>query len=503
MLTVETIRKIKLAHGREERSIRRIARDFHLSRNTVRKVIRSEATTFEYRRAVQPMPRMAGFTDWVVEQLEHDAGQPKKYRRTAKVLYEQLQGRGYEGGYDAVRRFVRRWLEEAGHKAPAAFVPLGFAPGEAYQFDWSHEQLEIGGLPMTVKLAHTRLCHSRLSFCHAFSRETLEMVMEAHNRAFAFFGGACGRGIYDNMSTAVSQVLRGKHRELNPRFEELCAHYLVEPTMCTPAAGWEKGQVENLVGVTRKCILAGRRKFVSLAELNEWLLERTVGWAKTHKHPEFTDKTIWEVFEAERGILIPAPKEFDGYRLKQCRVSSICLVHVDSNRYSAPCDAAGKPVQVKVYADRIKVVLGDKAIAEHKREFGRDKTIYEPLHYVPLLERKPGALRNGVPFTTWKLPESMEQIREALRRHDDWDRQFAGILTAIPSRGLDVVAAACATALDQGTVSKDAVLSILNRQRDDMPEKAVSVPPRLELECPPIADCCRYDRLLRGAHAAQ
>ncbi|NCD25809.1 MAG: transposase [Deltaproteobacteria bacterium] len=178
---------------------------------------------------------------------------------------------------------------------------------------------------MTVKLAHTRLCH----FCHAFSRETLEMVMEAHNRAFAFFGGACGRGIYDNMSTAVSQVLRGKHRELNPRFEELCAHYLVEPTMCTPTAGWEKGQVENLVGVTRKCILAERRKFASIAELNEWLLERTVGWAKTHKHPEFADKTIWEVFKAERGVLIRAPKEFDGYRLKQCRVSSTCLVHVE------------------------------------------------------------------------------------------------------------------------------------------------------------------------------
>ena len=252
MQTVETIRKIKLAYGREGKSIGQIARDFHMSRNTVRKVIRSESTKFEYRRRVQPMPRMSGFTEWVIEQLEYDANQPKKYRRTAKVLYNELQGRGYEGGYDAVRRFIRRWREESGHTAPEAFVPLSFAPGEAYQFDWSHEQLEIGGLPMTVKIAHTRLCHSRLSFCQAFSRETMEMVFEAHNRAFDFFGGACGRGIYDNMSTAVSKVLRGKHRELNPRFEELCAHYLIEPTMCTPAAGWEKGQVENLVGVTRK-----------------------------------------------------------------------------------------------------------------------------------------------------------------------------------------------------------------------------------------------------------
>ena len=150
MLTVETIRKIKLAHGRDEKSIGQIAKDFNLSRNTVRKVLRSDATKFEYHRRVQPMPRMDGFTEWIAEQLEHDAKQPKKYRRTAKVLYEQLQGRGYEGGYDAVRRFIRRWKEEAGLKSSDAYVPLEFAPGEAFHFNCSHDQLEIGGLPMAI-----------------------------------------------------------------------------------------------------------------------------------------------------------------------------------------------------------------------------------------------------------------------------------------------------------------------------------------------------------------
>ena len=227
-----------------------------------------------------------------------------------------------------------------------------------------------------------------------------------------------------------------------------------------------------------------------------------MGRAKTHKHPEFTDKTIWEVFETEQASLVSVHREFDGYSLKQCRVSSTCLVHVDNNRYSVPCDAAGKAVHVKVYAERIKVVRGDKAIAEHRREFGRDKTIYEPLHYVPILDRKPGALRNGAPFSAWKLPESIEQIREALRRHDDWDRQFAGILTAIPNHGIDMVAAACATALDQGTVSKDAVLSILNCRREEAPVEAASVPAHLALNTPPIADCDRYDQLLGGARAA-
>jgi hypothetical protein len=178
-------------------------------------------------------------------------------------------------------------------------------------------------------------------------------------------------------------------------------------------------------------------------------------------------------------------------------------VHFDRNRYSVPCEAAGKVVQVKAYAGRLKVVEGGKLIAEHKREFGRDKTIYDPWHYVPLLDRKPGALRNGAPFTAWALPEAIEQVREVLRRYDDWDRQFAGILTAVPSHGLDVVAEACRTALNQRTVSKDAVLSILNRQQDDEPAPVVSIPSRLELGCMPVADCGRYDRLLRGAHAAQ
>ena len=245
MLTVETIRKVKVAHGRHEKSIKEIARDLHLSRNTVRKVLRSDSTSFEYRRTVQPQPRLGPFVSWLEDEIEEDSGLPRKQRRTIKALYEQLQARGYEGGYDAVRRHVQRWRKERRHQLSQAFVPLLFAPGEAYQFDWSHEQLEIGGVPMKIKFAHVRLCHSRMPFCFAYPRESQEMVFDAHNRAFAFFGGACSRGIYDNMKTAVDKVLRGKLRKLNARFEQLCAHYLVEPTLCTPAAGWEKGHAEK------------------------------------------------------------------------------------------------------------------------------------------------------------------------------------------------------------------------------------------------------------------
>jgi hypothetical protein len=340
-------------------------------------------------------------------------------------------------------------------------------------------------------------------FCVGYPRETQEMVFDAHFRGFAFFGGACCRGIYDNMKTAVSKVLRGKQRKLNARFEQMCAHYLVEPTLCTPAAGWEKGQVENQVHLVRTRFLAGRRRFASLDEYNAYLLERAVGWAKTQAHPERGDKTIWDVFQEEQEHLIKQAKPFDGYRPQECRVSSTCMVHFDRNRYSAPCEAAGENVQVRAYADRIVVVREGRVLAEHARRFGRGATVCNPWHYVPLLERKPGALRNGAPFKDWRLPEPIEQIRMALQRRKDWDRQFAGILTAAPVHGLQAVADACQAALDQGTASRDVVLNILNRSRDQKPPQDVNVPERLRIGCEPVADCDRYDQLLEAGHAPQ
>ena len=192
-------------------------------------------------------------------------------------------------------------------------MPLSFAPGEAYQFDWSHEVVLINGTTVTVKVAHVRLCHSRMLFVRAYPRETQEMVFDAHNRAFAFFKGACTRGIYDNMKTAVEAVFIGKDRQFNRRFLRMCGHYLVEPVACTPASGWEKGQVENQVGLVRERFFTPRLRVASYEELNAWLLDRCVAYAKAHKHPELTDRTIWQVFEAERPQLVPISGPFDGF----------------------------------------------------------------------------------------------------------------------------------------------------------------------------------------------
>ena len=156
-----------------------------------------------------------------------------------------MRGLGYEGSYDAVRRYAKVWAKERGAAVAEAYVPLSFSPGEAYQFDWSHEVVLINGVTPMVKVAHFRLCHSRMLFVRAYPRESQEMVFDAHDRGFRFFRGACSRGIYDNMKTAVDTVFLGKDRQFNRRFLQMCGHYLVEPTACTPAAGWEKGQVEN------------------------------------------------------------------------------------------------------------------------------------------------------------------------------------------------------------------------------------------------------------------
>ena len=396
-------------------------------------------------------------------------------------MFEELRGLGYEGSYDAVRRYAKKWRVERGAATAEAYVPLSFAPGEAYQFDWSHEVVLINGTTVTVKVAHVRLCHSRMLFVRAYPRETQEMVFDAHNRAFAFFKGTCTRGIYDNMKTAVETVFIGKDRQFNRRFLRMCGHYLVEPTACTPAAGWEKGQVENQVGVVRERFFTPRLRVASYEELNAWLLDRCIAYAKAHKHPELTDRTIWQAFEAERPKLVPISGPFDGFHATQASVSKTCLVRFDNNKYSVASRAVGRPVEIQAYADRIVIRQDGTIVGEHRRRFGRGETIYDPWHYVPVLARKPGALRNGAPFKDWPLPASLERVRRKLKGSDDGDRQMVKVLSAVLTDGLAAVEAACAEALADGVHSADVVLNILSRRRDPGPAATILTPDALRL----------------------
>ncbi len=498
MLVVETIAKIRRAFFGQGKAIKAICRELGLSRKVVRKVIRSGATEFHYEREHQPLPKIGPWRERLDAMLLANAAKPAREQLTLTRIYEELRGAGYDGGYDAVRRYAKGWREEHGAVTAEAFVPLSFAPGEAYQFDWSHEVLLLKGITVTVKVAHVRLCHSRMMFIRAYPREAQEMVFDAHDRAFAFFKGTCTRGIYDNMKTAVETVFLGKDRQFNRRFAQMCGHYLVEPVACTPASGWEKGQVENQVGVVRERFFTPRLRVKSYEELNAWLLDKCIAYARAHKHPEIPGRTIWEAFEEERPSLVGYRGPFDGFHAVPASVSKTCLVRFDNNKYSACSRAVGRPVEVHAYADRIVIRQEGQIVGEHVRCFGRGETIYDPWHYVPVLARKPGALRNGAPFKDWILPASLERVRRQLRGSDDGDRQMVAILSAVLTDGLAAVEAACAEAMAQGVHSSDVILNILARSRDPGPPVTIMTPEALRLQHAPIADCNRYDRLRRS-----
>ena len=498
MKGVDTIARIRREFFIRGRSIKDIVRDLHVSRNTVRKVIRSGATSFAYEREVQPRPKLGPWRDDLDRMLATNAGRPARERLTLIRVFEALHGLGYEGGYDAVRRYAKGWKRERTAITAPAFVPLSFAPGEAYQFDWSHEIVLIGGVTTTVKVAHVRLCHSRMLFVRAYPRESQEMVFDAHDRAFAFFRGACQRGIYDNMKTAVETIFVGRERAYNRRFLQMCSHYLVEPVACTPASGWEKGQVENQVGLVRERLFTPRIRVKSYDELNALLLDGVIAYAKAHPHPEERERSVWERFEAERAALVPYAGRFDGFHALPAAVSSTCLVRFDNNKYSVAASAIGRPVEVRAYADRVEIRQDGRIVAEHARVFGRGQTVFDPWHYVPVLARKPGALRNGAPFKDWVLPAALDRVRRKLAGSSDGDRQMVEILTAVLGDGLPAVEAACAEALREGVHSADVVLNILARQREPAAAVTLPTPEGLRLRHEPVADCARYDSLRRA-----
>ncbi len=495
MKGVDTIARIRREFFVRGRSIKEIVRDLHVSRNTVRKVVRSGRTAFEYEREIQPLPKLGQWRVDLDALLAANEAEAARERLTLIRIFEELRGRGYEGGYDAVRRYARGWRRERVAVTAAAYVPLSFDPGEAYQFDWSHEIVLINGTTVTVKVAHVRLCHSRMLFARAYPRESQEMVFDAHDRAFAFFAGACRRGLYDNMKTAVETILVGKERTYNRRFQQMCAHYLVDPVACTPASGWEKGQVENQVGLVRERFFTPRLRVKSYEELNAWLLDQCVAYAKGHPHPENKETTIWQAFEAERPSLVPYVSAFDGFHAVPVSVSKTCLIRFDNNRYSVMASAVGRPVEVRAYAERIELRQGGHVVGEHARRFGRNETAFEPWHYVPVLARKPGALRNGAPFKDWVLPTAFERVRRKLAGVADGDRQMVGLLTAALDDGLEAVEAACFQALEAGTHSADVILNILARRREPARVITIDTPDALRLQHEPAADCARYDSL--------
>jgi transposase len=277
VIVMELLSVIRRWRFRQHYSIREIARRTGLSRNTVRKYLRTDSVEPKFDTPDRPS-RLDPFADKLSHMLRQEAGKSRKQKRTVKQLHADLVALGYDGSYNRVAAFAREW-KAARHREQqttgrGAFVPLAFLPGEAFQFDWSEDWAVIAGERTKLQVAHVKLAYSRAFILRAYPQQTHEMLFDAHNHAFRVLGGVPRRGIYDNMRTAVDKVGRGKERKVNTRFAAMVSHFLFEAEFCNPAAGWEKGQIEKNVQDARHRLWQPTPSFASLAALNDWLEAR-------------------------------------------------------------------------------------------------------------------------------------------------------------------------------------------------------------------------------------
>lgn len=490
---MEMFGKIRRMYLRDKLSLHEITKRTGLSRNTIRKWLRNsgEASTPKYHRRKE-RGKLAAFHEMLEQALKADTLRAKQNRRTAKDLFVQIKAEGYVGGYSQLTAFIRGWRGRAS-KTPHAFVPLKFDLGEAFQFDWSEEGLVIGGIYRRMQVSHLKLCASRAFWLVAYPSQGHEMLFDAHTRSFAALGGIPRRGIYDNMKTAVDKVNKGKGRVVNARFAVMCAHYLFDADFCNVASGWEKGVVEKNVQDSRRHIWldAQSRRFGSFTELNAWLGERCRFLWNELRHPGYKEFSVAEMLEQERAHLMPMPTPFDGYVEKLSRVSSTCLINVHRNHYSVPCEQAGRMVSTRLYPDRVVVVAGDTVVASHDRLTERGHILYDWQHYIPLVQRKPGALRNGAPFAD--MPAPLKQLKLGLMRHAGGDRIMAQVLAAVPTAGLDAVLVAVELVIESGALSAEHVLNVLARLNSSPPPPCVET--SLQLKEAPLANTGRYDGL--------
>lgn len=496
MILMESAARIRRLVLSGERSMRSLSRETGLSRNTIKKYV-SDPSPPSYRRTSPAVRhKLRDFEDRLRLMWEQDQQRHRRERRTALKLYEQLVGEGYTGSYSPVCRYVKS-LRSTASSSSNAYIPLLFKAGDALQFDWSEEHVVLGGVERKIKVAHFRLCYSRKSFVIAYPNESQEMVLDAFTRALDFYGGVSKRVIIDNPKTMVTYVSRSKSRIFHPRFMALMNHYAIEPVACTPASGWEKGQIENQVQNIRRWLFTPKLKFDDLDRLNEWLGQSCINLA-ARPHPEQKVRTIAEVFEGERDVLRPLGQGFDGYVERTTRVLSTCLVQYDSNRYSVPSDYAGKPVSLRAYADRIMVVSGVNVIAQHRRCFERNTSTFEPWHYVPLLSRKPGALRDGAPFEAWQLPVSMTKIKDQYMAITGGDRDFVNLLLLVQEHDINLVEMACELALEYQTTRLPAIINLIHQLIEPVIEPLPVTHTYPQLSKAPEANCKRYEILYTG-----
>jgi transposase len=454
MYSVDLYARVRRACHVEGMSIREAARRFGLARYTVRKMLRYSVPP-GYRRQKRPArPKLDAFTGIIDQILETDASLPKKQRHTAKRIFERLREEyGFRGGQTIVKDYVC----ERRLKAREMFVPLVHPAGHG-QADFGQARVVIGGVERDAHFLAVSLPHSDACYVKAYPAETTEAFLDGHNAAFAFFGGVPQTMLYDNTKLAVGRILGDGRRQRTRSFEELCSHYLFADRFGRPGKGNDKGKVEGLVGYARRNFFVPVPHSESFEALNANLEEqcRKRWGARLRGHSE----TIGERFERDQAALLPLPAvAYDACEKCATRVTSLSLVRYRGNDYSVPVAYGHREVLVRGYVEEVVISCATDVIARHRRSYDREELVFDPMHYLPLLEHKVGALDQAAPLVGWVLPEEFAVLRGLLeaRMGKAGKREYVQTLRLLESFRLEEVQAGVRQALHLGAIGFDAV----------------------------------------------
>jgi len=463
------VRRAVLVNGISEREA---AREFGLARETVRKMLRYAVPPGYQRQKPARRPKLDQWVASIDQILKDDKQQPRKQRHTAKRIFDRLrEEHSFPGGYTIVKDYVR--LKRLGQRE--MFVPLDHPPGDA-QADFGEAKVIIAGVECTAHYFVMDLPHSDDSFVMAFPAETTEAFLEGHNHAFRYFGGVPRTILYDNTKLAVARILGDGTRRKTQAFSELQSHYLFAEKFGRPAKGNDKGKVEGLVGYARRNFLVPVPRMASWAELNRHLLQQCQ--KRRQRKLRGQKQTIAERFQIDQRKLLPLPAApYEACEKRLTRVTSLSLVRYRTNDYSVPTEWGHREVLVKGYVEEVVIAAGSEVIARHARSYEREDLIFDPLHYLALLEHKPNALDQAKPLAGWELPAGFAELRRLMeaRLSKKGKREYVQVLRLLEIFALGDVAAAVDDALRLGTISFDAVKHLVLGRIERRP-------PRLDLE---------------------
>ena len=454
MFGVESYAAVRRFVFVEGHSRREAARVFGLNRETVAKMCRFSLPPGYTRKEPAAKPKLGALLPMIDAILEADQTAPVKQRHTAKRIFERLRDEhGFAGGYTVVKDYVR--LCRA--RGRETFVPLAHPPGHA-QVDFGEAVGVIGGVRQKIHFLCMDLPQSDACFVKAYPRETTEAFLDGHVSAFAFFGGVPLSILYDNTTIAVAKILGDGKRERTRAFTELCSHYLFRDRFARPAKGNDKGKVEGLVKFSRANFMVPVPHAASFDDLNIMLEERCRARQRDHagRHAE----TIGERLVVDRAALRPLPAvPLEPCEKRSGRVSSMALVRYRTNDYSVPTAYGFQDVVVKGFVAEVVILCGGKEIARHQRCYGEGVFVANPLHYLSLIETKPGALDQAAALQGWALPDVFQHLRHLLeaRRGNRGKREFIQVLRLLEALPLDVVTGAVTHAIQIGAVGFDAI----------------------------------------------